>query len=475
MQFKSIKPLIFSSILYLLLPNLLFYYNWFRNPIGILLVIIMIVNFVLYFRAKNFIAFPDFEITKKQIIILLFLSLIWTILTGVGNVVYQFIDFPAHNAKLYEMYKNQWPIKYEHNNLEIIYYWAFYLIPALIMKPLGHFSELVYFLYFYVGMLICSSWIFVLFKNNYRKILLFLFAGSFGVFVNQYIFSQLFDFPQHVWPIFVSSVFEESNWVPNQIIPVVIVGSYFLYLIKEKLDFSHILLPFIFIFTWCVFPVIAFSLIFLIAFLIYGNITKFIGFSVHFLKYYMIVLIPVMLYYQSSNGGQVFEFILIGDLTLKKVFLYTGQLLPQVILMVFFTFMFIKESKERKFTLAIIATLCVIGLFKIGVFNELVSRSYMVFYFFVYFMIVKNLTIQHIRKFSFIYIILILDVFTSVKIVKEKVTNSRFYSLDNLPIYDSLEYKSIYDFFIRNNRIEEMKQYSSKSNSLYIKYLRKEK
>ena len=137
MQFKSIKPLVFSSILYLLLPNLLFYYNWFRNPIGILLVIIMIVNFVLYFRAKNFIAFPDFEITKKQIIILLLISLIWTILTGVGNVVYQFIDFPAHNAKLYEMYKNQWPIKYEHNNLEIIYYWAFYLIPALIMKPLG--------------------------------------------------------------------------------------------------------------------------------------------------------------------------------------------------------------------------------------------------------------------------------------------------------------------------------------------------
>ena len=83
------------SITYLLLPNLLFAFGWFRGPYSYML----IAGFLYLLLRKNKKAGDVESFDFKELSFLLIFALIWTFFSGAGGFSDQKSDFFAHNAK----------------------------------------------------------------------------------------------------------------------------------------------------------------------------------------------------------------------------------------------------------------------------------------------------------------------------------------------------------------------------------------
>ena len=253
------------SISYLLIPNLLFFIYWTRSSIAITGVAVLVFLLFQIIKDQNFnkTAF----LTKKDILILIAASLIITLVSGVNGICYQTFDYWCHNTKFYELYKNEWPIRIPLDGPVISYYYGYYVVPALLSKWLGGISESFIFIWTLLGFFLGFTWVYLALN---KKLVFAILALSVGD--TPHIFKTVFfkltgrlyefgDFGVEAW-----SNFENALWVPNQVIPTLIIGGMFVFVLKNKLQLEYLVLPVALTFWWAVFP--AFTSGLLIAILI---------------------------------------------------------------------------------------------------------------------------------------------------------------------------------------------------------------
>ena len=148
-----------SSIIYLVIPIIFFFFGWLRWEVGLLLSALLLISvYVFYKKVKNkSICNELFRLSKEHFIafIILFLFLLST--GNTGFIGCWSTDIPWRNAIYQDLIRQSWPVIYDYSNSMLCYYMVFWLVPAEITSLL-HLSEfgsnIVLFLWMYAGLIL---------------------------------------------------------------------------------------------------------------------------------------------------------------------------------------------------------------------------------------------------------------------------------------------------------------------------------
>lgn len=168
-----------GSLLYLLMPNILFLLGWITPVFAIPLTILIIIGTYSIWRSskpsirKNATIKQPYSLKEYIFLtITLLLILVFVDLIGLHGHVQQSVDFTARNAFYSALSNEGWPI-FSSRGEYFIYYHAFWLPPAYLSRFIGTYispsSILFIWTYLGLGLLAC-----VLFSRYRGKVLLFL-------------------------------------------------------------------------------------------------------------------------------------------------------------------------------------------------------------------------------------------------------------------------------------------------------------
>jgi hypothetical protein len=252
MKVKSLRSL---TIGYLLLPNLLYYYYWTQTYIAAAGILLLVWAFATAIRSGDFNSEPTTSLGARDLVLLLGIATLITFVSGITGLSYQTFDHWCHNTKFYELFKYSWPIRIPQDGPVISYYYGYYVVPALIFKWIGSINETVIFLWTLLGFFFGLAWIYIVLNKRIVYTLLAMAVGDTPHVIKTvfYKFTHMWyemgDFGLESW-----SNFENLLWVPNQVIPTLIIGGMLMYLLKHKISENYIVLPVALTFWWAVFP-----------------------------------------------------------------------------------------------------------------------------------------------------------------------------------------------------------------------------
>ncbi|GAB2788060.1 hypothetical protein GCM10027275_36070 [Rhabdobacter roseus] len=236
------------SLWYLALPNLLFVGFWLRAEVAVPVLAGTLVFLYWASRATEPDEVPP-RLPGRVVGGLLLGAAAWTVLTGVGELVYQTEDYAAHNAKYHDLVTNRWPLRAEGTYLR--YYFGYYLVPALYSKLAGGLSVGALWVWTWLGLALGLGWLYVLLHRSWPKVLLLLGGGSF------FYFLQAMGYNLGWWQYrgyTVWSLFDQSIWAPNQLIPALIGGGYFLVEAYQRGRYDRSFGLLLLLFFWAAFP-----------------------------------------------------------------------------------------------------------------------------------------------------------------------------------------------------------------------------
>jgi len=169
--------LINISILYLLLPIILFAFGWLKPGYAIIFSLLATYSAI---KASQQFKYSSYTISKKNLITisaLFLIAVIWVALSGIGGFGLQSWDFHGRNAIFHDLISHPWPVRYDYTNQpematligeqgRLVYYFAFFLPAAFFGKLFGWFAANL-FLYFWtlLGIMITFFLIFRFFKR----------------------------------------------------------------------------------------------------------------------------------------------------------------------------------------------------------------------------------------------------------------------------------------------------------------------
>lgn len=131
-----VKSLIVISYLYLLIPIIIFMLGWLKIQYGILFTVIMLVGF--YFLLKQRYNQKIYiSMSKKTFFLLVLIIMFWVFLSGIGGYFYQRWDWHGRNAVLHDLINYTWPVVYPETGNALVYYFIFWMVPAVIGKLFG--------------------------------------------------------------------------------------------------------------------------------------------------------------------------------------------------------------------------------------------------------------------------------------------------------------------------------------------------
>jgi hypothetical protein len=227
------------SILYLVLPFILFLFGWVRLTIAIPLAIILL--FALY---KLLITNSQFPVPKSANLPLaafhiplstvhwLLLTILWLLLSGIGGYAFQNWDHNWRNVVLRDLINFNWPVYYaqpESGPVKmLVYYVGFWLPAAWVGKLFGwQAANFALFAWSLVGLLLVTHHLASVLKASVIKVTLLLIFFSGLDFLGTLFFAQ--DYPTILPPIThletwagslqYSAFTTQLFWVFNQAIP----------------------------------------------------------------------------------------------------------------------------------------------------------------------------------------------------------------------------------------------------------------
>lgn len=228
------------TYIYLALPLFLFILSWLN--FGFAALYILLLSGAFYF------AYPKEEYEKsetfgrKNLILMAGIAAVWCFFAGIGYFYYQSFDYHFRNAVFRDVINYDWPVFYPLANTPLVYYMAFWLVPAGVTKFFGlfiaerHTLFMIgnYLLFFYAvfGVTLIFAHLAQALKVRSQKqilavIMLFiLFSGldiiGYNFFV---IIGQPFEYHLESWATFVqySSITTGLFWVFNQFIPMALM------------------------------------------------------------------------------------------------------------------------------------------------------------------------------------------------------------------------------------------------------------
>ncbi|TDE10319.1 hypothetical protein [Dyadobacter psychrotolerans] len=241
------------SIIFLILPNLIFFLYWTNSYIAALGTAIL--SFI-FLRVLNDKSFDKKEgLNHQDLLILSGVALLLTVISGTSGICYQTKDYWCHNTKFNELFSYDWPFKLPMDGPIVSYYYGYYVVPALLFKWLGEINESIIFIWTSLGFFLGACWIYLAVNKKILFALLALSVGDTPLLIKMIFFKsfdkmyELQDFGIESW-----SGLENSFWVPNQVIPTLIIGGMFVYVLKSRLKLEYIVLPVALTFWWAVFP-----------------------------------------------------------------------------------------------------------------------------------------------------------------------------------------------------------------------------
>lgn len=218
------------SILYLILPFILFLFGWVRLSIAIPIAVIILLTIWILIRQPP--ASNHKFLTSQNTFHWLLLTGFWLILSGVGGYAFQNWDHNWRNVILRDLINFDWPVYYsqpERGPINMLIYYVGYWLPsAWIGKLFGwKAANLVLFLWTWLGVILVTLHLASALKTSVIKSSLLLIFFSGLDFIGTLLFPQ--DYPTILPPIThletwagnlqYSSLTTQLFWVFNQAVP----------------------------------------------------------------------------------------------------------------------------------------------------------------------------------------------------------------------------------------------------------------
>jgi hypothetical protein len=363
------------SVGYLAIPNLLFAFGWYRVELAIPVIAIIAALFWLEIKKPSS---GWAGIDLKDIVFVAIITLIWTFLSGSGGYSFQVVDYWGHNAKFYDLYAQKWPYYFADNERLVRYYFGYYLMPAFVFKIIGGVSPFIIFIWTWLGFFLALSWVYVLILKDKVLTALFLFIGGGGSFIASRIpFLDATGLAKLGFNINISSLYDQSRWVPNQLITSMIVIAIIMYdsMIAKKVEESFF--PIALSLVWAVFPFVALCMIYLFHFLFFGQWKNI--FSIRSVAYFLLpslLATPVLLYLSAGESvpvsGFLWEFASDGPVLLG----YVSGVLFEITIFYLLAVKFYKPANfcPKNLLSALFVTFLLLALFRVGVWNDWLTR-----------------------------------------------------------------------------------------------------
>lgn len=305
--------LIAASLVYLLLPNVIFLLGWVQSYVALPLTLLLVGALWWVCKKAKEECYSQqnaepFSVTDGVLLCLILVgTYVLTDLIGYHTNTLQDPDFTYRNAIYATLVCEDWPI-YSPRGEYFIYYHAFWLPPALITKCCGGFlsPHTALFLWSYLGLAFAAC----LFFTHLRKNIIFfaaLLIGTFSLSYTATVLGYLYDFEEKMIILHGENHFIMTNFCFNQLrctfnhaIPGIL---YMAILLSKGFPIRFLALPSALLFALS--PIAAVALIPLLSLILLRewierkqhpfNVTTIIGVA---------FIIPVLLYLSSQNSGE---------------------------------------------------------------------------------------------------------------------------------------------------------------------------
>lgn len=368
------------SLVYLLIPNLIFVAGWFKGIVSLPVLLLMIGLMIHQFRYK-----PDSEeqLSIGEVGLFLLLAVVWTFLTGTAGLSFQIIDYQAHNIKLYDLYKNPWPTYFPELGQYACYYFGYYIVPAAISKLLGYLSEGVLIAWTVAGYWLALMWLYMLVRKRLSGVMLVLFLGGVGHLLKVIFYLIFTQYNYHTPPFYLEiwALFDQSRWVTNQVIPIIIITSILLYDLFTGKKPVYSFFPITLCFIWAIFPGIVFVLLYGVLMIQYYFIDRKTQLNLKTLTIYFFTglsFLPAFFFLSSSGSTPLHGFIWQYEPRWPILAEYAVGTLIDLVLF-YLMLRMLKEVTDRiPYNLALLSLglLFVISLYRLGYWNDWFIRGY---------------------------------------------------------------------------------------------------
>ena len=393
---KFFHKIFFSStVIYLLLPNLIFFVTWFRSYLAVLLVglALLVLVSISKFKWDTNLQIPSI----KQHSLIALAALFICLFSGIGGFHFQG-DHIKHYTMLHDLVYKDWPVVYESvHNLEgqqhLNYYFAYFLPPAALAKithPNSVDNWII--LWSFLGLYLAFLWFVLLSKTKHvfwpLCFLLFLGGQDYlyafiklninGLFGNEAIAQSIFEQEVSTVCVFHNTIlryptnFFAISWAPQHIIGAWLATALLYYIYTKNKGQQYILFILCLVPLWSVFNVVGFLPI--IAAMVYkqrnfitwlsweNGVGIFLGFF---------VLSFFLSHHSISDSGFIWQYIEWNKLFYKwPIFLFF-----EFIYIALAIYYLAYEKIDRVIFFSVLLFMSLIPIYVLGNMNDLLMRA----------------------------------------------------------------------------------------------------
>lgn len=228
------------TYVYLTLPLLIFIISWLNFGFAALFTLLLAGAFYFAYPRENYDKSESFE--GGNIALMAGIAAIWCFFAGIGYFYYQSFDYHFRNAVFRDLINYDWPVFYPLANTPLVYYMAFWLVPASVAKFFSLFitdkhtlfilGNYILFIYAVCGVTLIFAHLAQAIKVRGRRqillvILLFMLFSGLDIIGYTYftVEPQPFEYHLEWWATFIqySSLTTGMFWVFNQFIPIALL------------------------------------------------------------------------------------------------------------------------------------------------------------------------------------------------------------------------------------------------------------
>ncbi|WP_128546555.1 hypothetical protein [Larkinella soli] len=238
---QAVNGLRVVSLGYLMLPSLLFLATWVRPAAGSVCIGLLLASAILLLR--NGTRFSDASypaLTPRNLTGVGLLTLGLSVAFGMGEFTRQVLDFHTNNYKYYDLAQLEWPVFYRDYQAYLCYYIAYYLPVSWVCKFVGlEWGRYLSLGWSWLGIGLAFAWVlpFAGRKPWLFLVLLLLFSDSW-IFIKMlrmadlagpYLPPNYIDI--HGFRLFAYAPYNDQiAWAPQHLIPALIAGMYLTFL-----------------------------------------------------------------------------------------------------------------------------------------------------------------------------------------------------------------------------------------------------